>query len=644
MQGSLERPVFTGLRRGAGQMSEEFEFTPRLGRIRDLGRGSALSARSKIKRAAARLNRGPKKPGFTGARIGRGSAVRFASSSLPRFRMRRVVVKVHIARARGRTGVGAFRAHLSYLQRDGVDRDGAGGDLYTREGGEVDRRRFLKNSQSDRHQFRIIVSPEDGHAFEDLKSNTRTLMAQMENDLGQKLDWVAVDHHNTGYPHTHIVIRGRDGRGRDLVIARNYLNQGLRQRAEELATRMLGPRRDLEIIRAQQSEVSQDRFTSLDRRLADLERDGRVAVEPASGAGERFNRNLRLRRLSHLQKLHLAEPDGPQQWQMKQGWDETLKSMGRRGDVIRSLAAEYSGQIERHVLKFWGDRSGGEPAFLGEVLTSGPDDELRDRRFLIVRDFEGTTWHVPGGENLALPEGAIIGVRDRVGEPRPADRTIDKIAERNGGFYSNDVHAAFDPASTAAYRETHKRRLEALRRAGLVERHPDGVWDIPDDYLKRAAAFERARGGPKIVVKSWLSIADQIESRGPVWLDRISGNENPNLRSAIEKRHRVLKARGSLDQKVMAHAELHEAAKLHAVKTGENYHPLSTGDQFQGRYQRHLDLGQGRMALLSKGNEFTLVPWRRELTHLRGRGLTIERTRSGISFSITRSRTRGLSR
>ncbi|MCR9078563.1 MAG: DUF3363 domain-containing protein [Hyphomonadaceae bacterium] len=570
--------------------------------------------------------------------------MKFVSSSLPRFRTRRVVVKVHIARARGKSRAGAFRAHLSYLQRDGVDRDGAGGDLYTRESGDVDQRRFLKNSQSDRHQFRIIVSPEDGHAFEDLKSNTRTLMTQMENDLGQKLDWVAVDHHNTGHPHTHIVIRGRDGRGRDLVIARNYLTQGLRERAEELATLTLGPRRDLEIIRAQQSEVSQDRFTGLDRKLAELERDHRIVVAPASGAQKRFRSNLHLRRLAHLRALHLAEPVGPQQWQMKRGWDETLKTMGRRGDVIRSLAAEHRTQIEQKTLKFWGDRSGDEPALLGEVLASGPDDELRDRRFIIVRDFEGTTWHVPGGEDLALQEGAIIAVQDHAGVPRPADRTIDKIAERSGGYYSDDLHAAYDPSSTAAYREAHKRRLEALRRAGLVERQRDGTWDIPDDYLKRVAAFERTLGVPKIVVKSWLSIADQIESHGPVWLDRLSADETPMLGGAIEKRHRVLKARGSLDQKAMAQAELHEAAKAHAVKTGEIYHPLSTGDQFRGRYQGHLDLGQGRVALLSNGKVFSLVPWRRDLTHLRGRDLSIERTRSGISFSITRARTRGLSR
>src|SRR3546814_13655226 len=71
----------------------------------------------------------------------------------------------------------------------------------------------------DRHQFRFIVSPEDGADYEDLKPLTRRLMTRMEEDLGTKLDWVAVDHFNTGHPHTHIILRGRDEKGADLIIA-----------------------------------------------------------------------------------------------------------------------------------------------------------------------------------------------------------------------------------------------------------------------------------------------------------------------------------------------------------------------------------------------------------------------------------------
>ena len=55
-------------------------------------------------------------------------------------------------------------------------------------------------------------------------------MRQMEEDLGTKLDWVAADHFNTGHPHSHIVVRGRDDEGNDLVIVRDYISHGMRAR------------------------------------------------------------------------------------------------------------------------------------------------------------------------------------------------------------------------------------------------------------------------------------------------------------------------------------------------------------------------------------------------------------------------------
>ena len=625
-------------------MSEEFPLTPRLGRARDQGGAGGRRARAKILRAAARLRKGPAKPQFTGARIGRGRAVKFSSPTMPAFRMRRVVVKVHIARARGRSGAGAFRAHLNYLQRDGVERDGSGGDLYTREGEVVDRYKFQERGKSDRHQFRIIVSPEDGHAFKDLKSNTRALMAEMERDLGQRLDWAAVDHHNTGHPHTHIIIRGKDGRGRDLVIARDYLTRGLRQRATELATRTLGPRRDLEIMTADRSEVVQDRLTRLDKSLADLERSGGIEIASRADTQSRFQRSLKIARLKHLEKLHLAKPLGAGRWDMKPGWRDTLKAMGRRGDVIRSLSAEHSVQLDREGLKFWSDHTGDPPHVLGEVIGTGPDDELRDRRFVIVRDFDGAHWHVPDGEGLCIPDGAIVDVKPRAAEPYAADRVIDKIAERAGGFYSTDLHASQDPSSTAAFREAHKRRLEALRRAGLVERMPDGQWDIPDDFLKRAGQFERARGGPRVRVKSWLSLSDQITAIGSTWLDEQSLGGARFAPDAVEKRRAVLRDRGSPSAALMRRQELEAAVKQYADATGKTFRSLPQGDKFSGKFQKTIDLGQGRMALLTDGKQFVLVPWRRDMALLRGRDLAIERTRTGVSFSIGRARSRGISR
>lgn len=235
------------------------DFKPRLGRLGDRGRGGTSRYSKQVRQAAARLGRKAGKARFTGAGLGRGGAsaraLEMRGQRLPGFRMRRVIVKTHVSRAPRGGGGGALKAHLGYIQRDGVERDGSGGELYTREGLEPKAEEFLERCDGDRHQFRIIVSAEDGARLGDLKETTRALMAQMESDLGTRLDWLAVDHHNTGHPHTHIVIRGKDEDGRDLVIAPDYIRQGLASRAQDIVTERLGLRRDLEIAQALQREV-----------------------------------------------------------------------------------------------------------------------------------------------------------------------------------------------------------------------------------------------------------------------------------------------------------------------------------------------------------------------------------------------------
>lgn len=108
-------------------------------------------------------------------------------------------------------------------------------------------------------------------------------MGRMEADLGTGLDWVAVNHWNTDNPHTHIVVRGRDDTGKDLIIAGDYIADGFRYRAAELATEWLGPRTELEIQQTLQREVEQERWTSLDRTLkreiGEAGGDGLVRVE-----------------------------------------------------------------------------------------------------------------------------------------------------------------------------------------------------------------------------------------------------------------------------------------------------------------------------------------------------------------------------
>lgn len=639
-------------------MSDDVPFTPRLGKPRDIGGAGGRRFKTQLKRAAARLSaRGPRKA-FSGAQIGRGSAAGRAASfrrhPFARFRMRRVIMKTHIARAGKGIGKAAFKAHLKYIQRDGVDRDGHGGELYGADGDRGDDRPFIARSEDDRHQFRVIVSPEDADQLGDLRENTRALMAQMEKDLGTKLDWVAVDHYNTGHPHTHIVIRGKDARGKDLVIAREYLTKGMRQRASDIVTERLGPRRDLEIAQTQAKEVDADRFTRIDRHLTRVAKDNVVLLENANDAHDRFQQTLARRRLSHLQKLGLAEGATTASWRLREGWQDTLRAMGRKGDKIRELAASSRDGFQGPGAIFEPSVSK-QKTILGRVVGDGPENELQDRRYLIVDGVDGTRWHVSIGNRLPgtlPPPDAIVEVTALAPKARRADHIIARIAALNGGTYSDDLHADADPTARTEYRRAHVRRLEALRRAGIVNRHGDGKFHISSDYLDRATAFEVSRNGSvHLEVKSWISLSDQIERHAPTWLDDISSVDNwrsgfgHDAANAKAARTRFLHDKGwaapdgglDADQRQrLATSELTRAAQAHLG--GGAYAPLPEGARFEGVYERPINLAQGRFAVIAKSKEFTLVPWRPELERNRGATLTVRKTAGGIDWTVGKTR------
>lgn len=646
-------------------MSVEDEFTPRLGRLKDHGRGGINLAGSDVRKAAAKLGPRKRRTGFKGSRIGRGrgavpNAVRNPRGLTAR-QMRRVTVKVHIARVRSGAGAGALAAHLRYVQRDGVERDGSGGMLYDREADSADGRAFLERSEGDRHQFRIIVSAEDAVELGDLRGHTRRLMADMERDVGTRLDWVAVDHHNTGHPHTHVIVRGKDELGRDLVIAPNYLMQGLRGRASQLITDELGPRRELDILRAEQREITADRFTGIDRKLAALSRDSILVIEPAGTDAQRFDRASLLQRLRHLEGLHLAERHGLAEWRVKKGWEDTLKTLGRRGDIVRSLAAGIGAEHAHRRVRFAEVGPPFERPFTGVVISQGPEDELRDTRFLLVEDLQGEIWHVParGLEPGDLPpRGSVVEAAPRTAVPRQADHTIARIAAAAGGIYSDAHHEALDPGSSAPYRLAHKRRLEALRMKGLVDRGADGSWRIPPDYLERAAGYEASRGGRiSLQVRSWMALETQVSARAETWLDSEDAAKeavwSARIISARRGRLAFLREQGLLatDEITLSSdtrmrlraAELSKAGSIEAAKSGRTF-TEPAGAPFEGRYERSLNLAQGRMALIGTDKAFALVPWRREMERFRGQSLVIKTKGDGMGWTFPGGRPRGIGR
>ena len=266
-------------------MSGEDDFRIRPGRIRSTRAQAArpfiAQALAAAQRAGGRVSRSGQISKGNRSRFGRGQRATVQANRLLTSRSRNTVIKTRVVRHGARAA--PLAAHLSYLRREGVTRDGEKAHLFGPETEDADPKAFAERTQDDRHHFRFIISPEDATEMSDLKGFARALMGQMEKDLGTKLDWVGVDHWNTDNPHVHIILRGRTDDGQDLVIARDYIKEGMRARAQDLVTQELGPRTDHEIRRNLERQVGAERWTDLDRQIArDSYRTGIADLAPRS--------------------------------------------------------------------------------------------------------------------------------------------------------------------------------------------------------------------------------------------------------------------------------------------------------------------------------------------------------------------------
>ena len=255
-------------------------------------------------------------------------------------------MKARVVRHRGtRFRSAPLPKHIAYLKREGVTRDGADARMFDAQSDAADERAFAERCEDDRHHFRFIVSPEDAAQLEDLRTFTRELMADVERDLGTRLDWVAIDHWNTDNPHVHVLIRGKAEDGQDLVISRDYISRGFRDRAAERVTLELGPRSELEIRTALEREVDAERWTGLDRALRNIadENGGVADLRPGAADEDPESRRLMLGRAQKLERLGLAEQIGPASWTLKPGLEQSLRDLSIRGDIIKTMHRALTG-------------------------------------------------------------------------------------------------------------------------------------------------------------------------------------------------------------------------------------------------------------------------------------------------------------
>lgn len=343
-------------------MSEEREFRVRPGKAkRSKAHGrNARSLVAEVLRVAA-LHSGGRRVGSSGSRRQGQSSFGRGRTAFARSRLfgsgRRVMVKALPVTHRSRSGrrIAPLSAHIAYLKREGVTRDGSPTRMFDAEGDRDDDRGFAERCKDDRHHFRIIVSPEDAAELTDLREYTRDLVRQMETDLGTRLDWVAVDHWNTDNPHVHLIVRGVTDQGADLVMARDYISHNLRSNAEELAQAELGPKPEYEVQRALDREVTAERWTRLDTEIGRAADElGVIDLRPEHpGPDDPRLRRLMIGRLQQLETMGLAAEGEPGHWVMAEGAQQKLRDLGARGDITddwtgRTAAADPA-QVARIV-------------------------------------------------------------------------------------------------------------------------------------------------------------------------------------------------------------------------------------------------------------------------------------------------------
>jgi type IV secretory pathway VirD2 relaxase len=627
--------------------------------------GKSSSGKSSVRRPASARGTGQR----PGSRLGRGhTAARFAGAKLTPM-SRRVTIKTLLVNQR-QASPQSLAKHLRYIERDGVGRDGEPGQAYGPQTDAADLDAFKERCADDRHHFRFILSPEDGAELEDLRTYTRHLVGRMEADLGTGLDWVAVNHWNTDNPHTHIVVRGRDDAGKDLIIAGDYIADGFRHRAAELATDWLGPRTKLEIQQTLQREVNQERWTSLDRTLQrEAGEDGRVQIERFNEPRLQRQRLLLIGRLQRLERLGLADEMQSGTWAVHADAEKTLRALGERGDIIRTMQRAMRGKPRELAVFEPGDDG---RTILGRVAAKGLADELRDRGYLVIDGVDGKAHYVALNarkELASYPAGAVVEVRGSA-QVRAADKNIAALA--SDGLYRADHHLAIEQGHAKPGRDpqevvaAHVRRLEALRRAGIVERVAEGLWKVPGDLPEQGRRYDAQRlGGVAVELKSHLPIERQTRVIGATWLDQqlIGGGSGlgdlgfgGDAKHAMQQRADFLAEQGLAERRgqrvilarnllgTLRNRELAQAAKDITAETGLEHRPVADGQRVAGIYRRSVMLVSGRYAMLDDGMGFSLVPWKPVIERSLGQHVIASVRGGSVLWEIERRRNLSINR
>lgn len=490
--------LFSSLVNDASRALDDDELRDRFGFARGGKTGRATSGA-----LGARLTKA-----LHGRKVSASLSSKGATRSLASDNRQRVVAKVSFRKHAmgGGGGSGKLLAHATYLERDGAAREGERGCFYDRTEDQPEdvRDRLREWAIEDKRHFRLMLAPESGARLigedGDLKGFTREVMARMERDLGVELVWVAVDHHNTDNPHSHVILRGVRRDGVELMLPREYVSHGLREAARDVATERLGERSIADERLRLEREVEGRGFNRLDRAIEqELTEKREVLLQSLGRERDPAFANAMKARAQELARVGLAKEVRRNVLKFERDWKERLEA-ARPLDVRRELARG----------RLYEPRMG---RVAGKVVELGPRGENPDRAVLVIEtpeqgrlllntsmeeiaDLQRGSWVVlaPEGKRAQVERLSFHGLdaQVRVRAETELDRELDRQARGEATRLPNC------PEVVQALHE----RAQVLEANGFGARSPSGKFYFREgarEDLRRAELQRegngRARGG-----------------------------------------------------------------------------------------------------------------------------------------------------
>ena len=369
--------------------------------------------------------------------------------------------------------------------------------------------------------------------------------------------------------------------------------------------------------------------------------------------------------------MGLATEHAPAVWELSNDMEPALRELGERGDIIRTMQKALGPQAgERDPMSFQIHDGAPETPIVGRIADKHLSDELGENLTIVMDGIDGRTHHIAGIVPERLEDariGSVVQIGPAEVTARPSDRAIAAIAE--DGIYRPSRHleqvkfeGRVPGGDYEGYVDAHVRRLEALRRAGIVERIDTDQWRIPEDFESRAAAYDAGRDRQASVrVLSPVNLDRQIGSDGATWLDRrlIHGEAadlaptgfGQQVREAMDQRRehhieqgdatRARDGRIFYRRNLLAILREREVARI-GSEMGETkglpFRTATDGENVSGKFTGTVQLSSGKFAVVEKSYEFTLVPWRPVIDRQLGREVAGVVQRGSVSWQLGRQR------